>query len=53
MAKEILFAYHVDDSDEYSPEDIDSVINSILRDLSSSDGPGQCVHFIGVREVES
>jgi len=52
MAKEIVFTYTVYDSDEFNQEDIDSVINSILRDLSSSDGPGQMVCFAGVREVE-
>lgn len=52
MAKELVFVYTVYDSDEYDQEDLDDVVNSIERDLESSDGPGQMLCFRGVREVE-
>jgi len=49
MAKEIVFIYTMCDDDE---RDIDDIVNSIERDLSSSDGPGQCMYFAGVRELQ-
>ena len=48
MAKEIVFVYTMCDDDE---RDIDDIINSIERDLSSSDGPGQNLYFAGIRET--
>lgn len=47
MSKVIVFKYVVEND-----EDVDSVINSIERDLASSDSYAQCLFFADIEDSE-